>query len=340
MNITFKVDQAAALKAGINAPTSTVKLDIDPAELTQQEREFLASALTDGYDATKRGGISSFDPNTRSSALYLLRPDLQGVREAIALRYAQLESDRAAAEQRSLIRRQEVDRDISAAMAAVDSENIPVGMVDGELGTDHYRVYRVRTKVRVPKLQYFGTSTLSDASPEVREQYVSASSAIQVERERLIESARPELERLQSEANAIREAEQAQYDALYARLPEALRVRLKAGYATSTEVTEGIESLLRQDAGFPAELESWNDEADLKVLTDAQFARLLQVESSAPEGAEVQPVRIKRVTYRPAQDGEYGDDDGEIAVNTYSDVVLLEWSRGGVTAQAIVPLDE
>ena len=54
MQILFSVDQRAALLRGVNAPASTVRLDIDPAIISERERLILAAILMDGHDATRR----------------------------------------------------------------------------------------------------------------------------------------------------------------------------------------------------------------------------------------------------------------------------------------------
>ena len=54
MQILFSVDQRAALLRGVNAPASTVRLDIDPASISERERLILAAILMDGHDATRR----------------------------------------------------------------------------------------------------------------------------------------------------------------------------------------------------------------------------------------------------------------------------------------------
>ena len=54
MQILFSVDQRAALLRGVNAPASTVRLDIDPAIISERERLILGAILMDGHDATRR----------------------------------------------------------------------------------------------------------------------------------------------------------------------------------------------------------------------------------------------------------------------------------------------
>lgn len=49
MKLRFKIDQAEALRQGIDAPTSVVTIEVDPHKLTQEERALLADRM-DGID--------------------------------------------------------------------------------------------------------------------------------------------------------------------------------------------------------------------------------------------------------------------------------------------------
>jgi hypothetical protein len=49
MKLRFKVNQAEALRQGVDAPTSVVTIEINPKELAQEERTLLADRM-DGID--------------------------------------------------------------------------------------------------------------------------------------------------------------------------------------------------------------------------------------------------------------------------------------------------
>jgi hypothetical protein len=55
MKIKFNVNQKQALRLGIDAPSSTSMLEINPAELSERDRAILAAILVDGHDATQLG---------------------------------------------------------------------------------------------------------------------------------------------------------------------------------------------------------------------------------------------------------------------------------------------
>jgi hypothetical protein len=48
MRILCDVNQAECLRYGVDAPSSTVKIDVDPKFLTEDQRNFIADHLYDG----------------------------------------------------------------------------------------------------------------------------------------------------------------------------------------------------------------------------------------------------------------------------------------------------
>lgn len=67
MQIQVNIDQAAALRRGIDAPHSTAKIEIIPADLPPDIREWIAAALWDGYRLDRQGfqdGIGSIPEPT------------------------------------------------------------------------------------------------------------------------------------------------------------------------------------------------------------------------------------------------------------------------------------
>jgi hypothetical protein len=71
MQILCQVNQAESFRHGIDAPRSAVKIEIDPAKLPEEIREFLADNLCEGDKLSAR------------DAFQLLRPDLLGLIEAV-----------------------------------------------------------------------------------------------------------------------------------------------------------------------------------------------------------------------------------------------------------------
>lgn len=92
MRLTCKVDQAAALARGIDAPHSTVSLEIDPALLTAPERDLAAALLTEGHLLTERGvlevgtdgKVTAQSGCPRERNIVLSDPRVDGLRDELA----------------------------------------------------------------------------------------------------------------------------------------------------------------------------------------------------------------------------------------------------------------
>jgi len=82
MNILFSVDQKKCLLAGINQTSSTITLDIDPADLNQDERYVLARNLKDGHDARELGAIC---PPTLAAAVATIKAMAEKDNEVYAI---------------------------------------------------------------------------------------------------------------------------------------------------------------------------------------------------------------------------------------------------------------
>jgi hypothetical protein len=71
MLILCEVNQAECFRRGIDAPKSTIKIEVNPAKLPEELRAFVADNLSEGYRLSMR------------DEFYLRRPDLIGFMEAI-----------------------------------------------------------------------------------------------------------------------------------------------------------------------------------------------------------------------------------------------------------------
>jgi hypothetical protein len=71
MQILCEVNRAECFRRGIDAPRSTMKIEVDPAKLPEEIREFLADHL---YEDDKLSARDDFQ---------LLRPDLLGFMETV-----------------------------------------------------------------------------------------------------------------------------------------------------------------------------------------------------------------------------------------------------------------
>ena len=53
MKIRFNIDQAEAFRRGVDAPMSLVTIDVDPAALTEADRNLIADRLWEGIDVCR-----------------------------------------------------------------------------------------------------------------------------------------------------------------------------------------------------------------------------------------------------------------------------------------------
>lgn len=347
MKMLFNVNQAAALKQGIDAPSSTVTLEVDPAELTVKEREVLSLIIINGFDCTKAGILLGDDKTVQRSTSFaaceisLVLQDIYGLRSAIALA---LEEATAYWE----LKKAKRDKDTAEADGRIDE----LLAKTVEQTTEQYLYYRCgEVSDDIDNNQYKPTNKFSvavdwpvypvidyiqDASPAKKAELDTVRLQVSEKRKSLIETIRPILV-LHREEETRKTAEKsahekAEYDALFSRLPLALRERSEAGYATDKEVRCAIRHMLRADAGYP-EINPDHEKSTNK-LTDAEYSRYRDLEQGIPDGAEISAVLCWDECTEVDEDG----DEDVIVSNNKFNAARIEWSAGGVDVVAIVPL--
>jgi hypothetical protein len=187
----------------------------------------------------------------------------------------------------------------------------------------------------------------------LREAMAAAEAAEAEARHAAFEAARPILEAEAAEKAAkeeakkeAKEAEATEYRAYYALLPETVRERHSAGFASEDEIVDLVGKMILADAELTDAGHAFDRCAGtegLDVLTDEQFATLQAVKKRAPEGAEAVPVTAfeRDSYYRPADASDEDidiDSDGEVKVPREGErfCILITWSRGGVEVKALV----
>jgi hypothetical protein len=81
MKILCAVNQAECFRRGIDAPASTIKIEVNPAKLPDEFRAFVADNIAEGHRLSLR------------DEFYLRRPDLIGFMEAILIAKAFSQSE-------------------------------------------------------------------------------------------------------------------------------------------------------------------------------------------------------------------------------------------------------
>lgn len=326
MKLLFNVNLAEAIRRGIDAKSSTALLDIDPEQLTEQERAVLSSTIQEGNHATGRVRVEGL----RTYEFRICEPTVQGVRDAIAEYYAQQEKDRVEAQAKT----QAADADIRRVIQ--EGPEYTLCKYLGRDGTfDSNRPF-----FRLEGLPQYLNIYNSYASEEARAELEAAEQGLAEEIEQIRLSKLPEVaakveeERLaQAKVAEAKQRAEAEYAEQYARLPELLRERHAEGYATDEEVTRELKRLFRADAGYETHIPFKHSEA-IESLTDEEFQRLKEVRKTAPEGATVTAVEVwDEYLYRAATEDDNPEDidrDGEVKRAPDRRLIRVEWERAGI----------
>lgn len=334
LTLTLYIDPAAAVRAGRTemGEVQRTLTDAELAQLTPEQRDALARHVAgDGeyytYGTHTAKGPTWCDALTRH-ADPIADVTIETIAKLLDQRIEVVEFSKKKLEAAQIEKRRQADEEIALAIANYGKDTDTLAFDDeGKVST-----YGTLYSIRIPELSYCDTAY---ASPEAQAAYQAAKEREQADREQARLAAMPEVTRRLEEARAQAEARKREYEALYARLPEALRERDAAGYASKDEVTRHLRCLLRSDAGLPTK-ESWKKSERVEQLTDAQFARLKEVKATAPEGAEVEVrlVNDGEGYYREAgyDERDEADNDGEIWVEPKNERVLalITWQRASV----------
>lgn len=274
MKMLIKVNQTEALRRGINAPASTASLEVDPAQLTQTERDWIASNLKDGGDLTGHWQIPS-----------AISPTVDGLREMIAERLARDAAEKLAKEQadrEKAVTKLAKEQAFYAAVQAnpllalhMDNKTITPEMTEAEmidyLSSGHHKTISV-----VGTYQEYhchrGEEQLVRADAELWNQVTSAA------------------DRIRAAAKARREAKaraeyQAQLDRLQPYLDAEESLMLQRGYLDLAEVetrlTDAALDSLREKISPPDyELEiTACEQQDRKPSSREEFRLLRRIES-------------------------------------------------------------
>ena len=362
MKITCNVDQTRALREGVDAPHSTCRIEVDPAELTTTERELLSALLESGHDTTKRGirrpqpgvptVIAGQSPISSDEIvcerggqpLKVITADLPGLRRGIA----ELLTWHADALAEAAEKTAEADARIDEAIAAERSTRTQlVALRDGKI-VDAYVAGPAVIEIDLP-VEPSVNGGAYHRSPEAAERLAVARAETREKAARLREAARPELEQLAAAEAEHKAAELAEYEALKARVEPALLARCEAGFGRPHELQRAMRAIALADAC--QEVDPWTVDLNansqkLTELTEAEFAALQAAREAAPSGATVEPMLIWTSEYRDATEQELadglGDEDDEIEERQGERrVLLVKWMIGGdrleVTAVAPLP---
>lgn len=311
MQILVRVDQRRAIREGVDAPSSTAHIEVDPAQLTPAQREVLADFAREGHDATQeiatwRHGYS------RRDRISVTRP----TSEALIAELDRIATERAAwieeIEAREAERQARIDREAREALEAVagQTEEIEIWIDEWGYISSHGVISR---KVIAPKLP---SCWPGKASPELeaqrREIEAEREAAIKAAKEAALPELRAKLEAYEAEREAAR---QAAIDALRAWALEHGSQRLRLLIEEDMDwqaVAEDEYIYAHTPEGFGPLDDVCHDEvielapAERTILALREIRKLVE-KSDALSDPEI--VRI--VEHCPASEGELDDPNFE-----------------------------
>jgi hypothetical protein len=328
MNIKVKINQAEALRRGIDAPESTARIEIDPAQLSQDERDVIAAHMQDGHDCTPSGGYTGLPA--------LCEPTVEGLRESIAEVIRSREEEARQKAERVVKAHEELER-----VLKLPPETREVGLqIDGT-----ERSYDVAHTVTYQHQPADLSRDYCLLSEEAKARIEAVNNANKAAKKAAIAGAQPILARMREQREREQREKKDRSDKeraeILAKLPKLTQERIAAGLATDIEVTK----LIRQQARVTYGLEfiRHTQSREVESITDAQFERLQGVRTQYAHipGVKIEPRELR--TYRKAteDDGpEDIDDDGEVLVDGPHIVAVLTWPVAGLDVVAHVNLDQ
>lgn len=280
IKLLVNIDQTAALRAGVAAPHSTAHVDVDPATLPQDVRDWLAERLREGHDLTH----AVADHRGQQRRLRLVRPTqddlLSAVQGCIAWTAERLAERTAAAAQSIREYRDGATRIVWVGLTA-----------DGR-PSDYSGAYVAR-EIRVPNVPYrseaYGDPDYSVAQSEAER---DAASAMDAARAALLAV---DLPRKRAEDEAAEERAAAERSAVLALLTTEQRQRYDAGCLPEHEMHARVREHLLGPPALAPECVAEFDADDVRVLgvcSAEQWAVLRAARAAARPGVTVDLVDV------------------------------------------------
>lgn len=357
MQFTCLVDQQEALRRGIDAPTSTVKINIDPADLTIEQRNLVALILKDGYDLTHQAVVPIYAPikppedvslplfapdNEESEQVWVsirvTHPSREGFLEAVRDTVRSLWPKQVQAMQQKVERRRKADE----ALTRIIEEGCPQAHVivsldrNGELIENQQvaqvSVSREGIKMPVCDVSYQSNHMASDirhASPEVIERYRQRFKEISSLRDKIRKHVAADMKKTEYQTwLEDQRRERAEFESLYKQLPKTLRQRHGDGYADHSEILQVISELILDDTGLEEAMMGEQKRMDPgdEALPLSYLGKAKRLTDSQYQGYQsLRNALPDDATINPEQWEVLGDESGEILV--LAEVTI---KRGGV----------
>jgi hypothetical protein len=308
---TIKVHVSAADSIKNACQCGWQRIQVDFSDWTQSEREYLAFRVKDDEGASLDVSIAP--------------PSAEQLRKWVAERLVEVWKKNAEEKAQALA-------DIEAVKALlVALRGIPTEQLEATHDVSH--VTRYNTELASAALKELGIVNLSRGGAIRPDQfgrgddYAAKLAADEARKQQ--EKAQQETKRAANEAKA---AENLQ--AILYTVPDTLRAKFEAGFATNNELEESYRASLFAEIGLPEDT-SYREKL-LTALTDSEFVTLMAARKRFPD-FKVDPYLVWY--YREATDDDdesIVDSDGEVKVEERIVQVMVE--RHGVTALGKIPL--
>jgi hypothetical protein len=342
ITLTLTIDPATAVRAGkaFCGEVSRVLTEEELGKLTSAQRETLARHLAGewGFPHHHYGEHPRYSDCLTDKAAPISDTSIETLARLLDEREAGV---------RAVV--DKIATDAATQRAKADAA------IRDALAEEQYKQETIKLDSRGNPCQYDATLTTqlmlrqvpsapyesSCASPEILAAFDQAREEARAERALQIASIKPRVDAAVAELAAKEQAIKDERTALEARLPAGLRARMAEGFDRDGEVERELRKLIRRDAGYPATHDGWDKSVTLDDLTDDEYTQLVAAREGAAHDATVTPKLVWNVEYRAPEDDDDRDDidsDGEVPVRANERrLLVVQWSRGGLVTQAVVP---
>jgi hypothetical protein len=270
MKILTHINQNESIRRGIDAPSSTAKIEVNLAQLSEEERAFIATHF-------ENGGLDKITSYGKTRYLKAKAPTVDALMEAVTEAIAW--TKKCAADRETEI----------VAQKAWELKNAQENMASPPMTAyldEKNRLYPYPWRYVTLMV---GESLLEEP---FRTEYLEWEAADKLALKQGREAAVAKQKHDQEQAAKKTKAE---YDACLAKLPRVLKDRVAAGYGNPDEIDTAIRNLIIEEYGFSSVDHHARYDKDV-VLTDDEFAAFVKSKEDLQKrfpGATIRAVKLR-----------------------------------------------
>lgn len=334
MKLRFAINQTAAFRHGVNAPTSIADIEVDPAALSREQREAIADRLN-GIEVHELGYPEAWNPKPKLNKLVVADgPAFEHLWDAILANEADIakhQKEKAETEERLL-------REAIAALQSRKTRTRYINYWDPQLGCSisYEAVEPAHNFDSVDKAQVPGL----DAWEQELDHLNQLKRVEQIVKVRGQLESKAEQERAQAELEASKKAFVQEW---LERQGGELLEQYKEGFLDTTEALEAIEFQSGCALPPPFELETCADRdcpcgsVSLKHIKRELYSAWKALKASLPAGVTLSDPCAVTLHSEVVRD-EYGDPDANAKQPAHL-CGTLTWTEGPLTFKRTVKLD-